>query len=169
VLSDLAEIRLEEGAIDRAQLLVPALFPSPVRGDPAWGQRIGVTAAVGGGAALLLFGMWVPGLLAITGGLAWSALGRAAATAQTRRALTEAAVDAVRRMGTDGERLLRDQIATLEEELRRLGDDRATELAKGRTDTRTALEAERQTRRQRRDALAEIRLDLDRRISAIHT
>jgi hypothetical protein len=169
VLADLAEIRLDEGAIERAELLVPALFPSPVRGDPAWGQRIGVTAAVGGGAALLLFGLWVPGLLALGGGIVWSALGRSAAMAHTRRALTDAAIDAVRRMGADGDRLLRDQISALQDELERLGDDRADALRKGRTDTRAALEAERQLRRQRREALDEIRVGLDRRISAIHT
>jgi hypothetical protein len=168
VLSDLADIRLEDGAIERAQLLVPALFPSPVRSDPAWGQRIGVTAAVGGGAALLLFGLWVPGLLALGGGLAWSALGRTAALAQTRRTLQDAAVEAVRGMAADGERLLRDQIRTLEDELEKLGEDRAGDLARDRSDTRARLEAERQARRQRRDALDEIRVDLDRRISAIH-
>ena len=49
VLEDLAEIDLSQDDLDRAQLLVPAMHPAPVRADGSWGQRIGVTAAVGGG------------------------------------------------------------------------------------------------------------------------
>lgn len=167
VLTDLAELQLSAADVNRAELLVPALHPSPVRPDAAWGQRIGITAAVGGGAAMLAFGMWIPGLLAVTGGLAWSALGRRAATAATRRALLDAATDAVRQMGQDADRLLRDQIRTLEDELDRLGEDRASELGRIRADQRKALDQERAVRQQRVTALAEVRDGLDRRIAAM--
>ena len=125
VLTDLAELRLDDDDLDRAELLVPALHPSPVKSEGGWGKRIGITAAVGSGAALLVFGLWLPGLLALTGGIAWSALGRAAAEASTRRGLIDAATDAVRGMGHDADRLLagpdRDARAGAREARRRAG------------------------------------------------
>lgn len=167
VLADLAELGLEDGDLDRAELLVPALHPAPVKSEAGWGQRIGITAAVGSGAAMLVFGFWLPGLLALTGGLAWSALGRRAAEASTRRALIEAATDAVRQMSQDAERLLRDQIAALEDELGHLGDERATELGRTRATQRGGLEQERALRRQRLASLEQVRGDLERRIALI--
>lgn len=167
VMTDLADLALSADDVNRAELLVPALHTSPVRHDAAWGQRIGVTAAVGGGAALLAFGMWIPGLLAVTGGIAWSALGRRAATAANRRALVDAATDAVRQMGQDADRLLRDQIRTLEDELDRLGEERASEVGKARAEQRRGLEHERTLRQQRLTSLVEVRDGLDRRIAAM--
>ncbi len=168
VLLDLQDLRLDAAALDRAELLVPALHPPLVRSEAGWGQRLGVTAAVGGGAALLLLRLWVPGLLAVSGGLAWSALGRSALEARTRRALTDAAVAAVRRMSEDGERLLRDQIRAMEEEIEHLGEDRATDRATGRSSARSQLEGELHARRQRKAQLDEALAELDRRIAAIH-
>ncbi|MEQ1571710.1 MAG: hypothetical protein ABMA64_39140, partial [Myxococcota bacterium] len=167
VLVDLSELHLELNDLDRAELLVPALHAGPVRVEPGWAQRIGITAAVGSGAALLAFGMWIPGLLAVTGGLAWSALGRRAAEAGTRRAIAEAATEVVRKMGQDADRLLRDQIATLEDELARLGDERASELGRAREVQRKQLEQDRQVREQRLASLREVAADLDRRIAAL--
>lgn len=167
VLEDLAEIHLDEEDLDRAQLLVPALHPAPVRAEGSWGQRLGVTAAVGGGAAMLLMGMWIPGLLAVTGGIAWSTLGHRAAQASTRRALVEAAVDAVRGMGNDADRLLRDQIKALEDELDGLGEDRAQSLADTQALQRTELRAQRTARQERARALAAALSDLDRRIAIL--
>jgi hypothetical protein len=169
VLLDLAELDLAPEDLDRAELLVPAIHAAPVRVEGGWGQRIGITAAVGSGAALLAFGMWIPGLLAVTGGLAWSALGRRAAAAHNRRALADAATDAVRKMGTDADRLLRDQIATLEDELSRLGDERASELGRAREAQRKQLEGERATREQRVGTLQQVLADLDRRIATMET
>ncbi len=167
VLEDLAEVALDPEDLERAELLVPSLHPSPVRAEGGWGQRLGVTAAVGGGAAMLLFGLWIPGLLAVTGGLAWSALGRRAAQAANRRALCDAAVDAVRQMGQDAERLLSDQIQALEDELDRLGDDRADVVAQERAVQRAELQAQRTARQERARALRDILDDLDRRIAAL--
>ncbi|MEQ1501143.1 MAG: hypothetical protein ABMB14_02885 [Myxococcota bacterium] len=167
VLRDLSELALAASDLERAELLVPALHTAPVRTEAGWGQRLGVTAAVGGGAALLAFGMWIPGLLAVTGGIAWSALGRRAAQATTRRALVDAATEAVRKMGQDADRLLRDQIATLEDDLDRLGEHRAAEVGRARLDQRGALDQERTTRAQRLSTLTEVRDGLDRRIAAM--
>ncbi len=167
VLEDLAEVHLDDDDLDRAQLLVPALHPPPVRAEGNWGQRLGVTAAVGGGAAMVVLGYWVPGLLAVTGGIVWSALGRRAAEATNRRALVDAAVDAVRSMGQDADRLLREQIRALEDELDRLGDERADALALDRAMERSELQAQRTARQERARALAAVLEDLDRRISAL--
>jgi hypothetical protein len=168
VLADLADLNLSEMDLARAELLVPALHPAPVRTEAGWAQRLGVTAAVGGGAALLAFGLWIPGVLALTGGIAWSALGRHAAQASTRRALQEAATDAVRQMAQDADRLLRDQIQTLENELERLGEDRATELGRAREGQRRQLEHDRLVRTQRLTHLEEVLGTLERRIVAMH-
>ncbi len=149
VLRDLAEVRLDPDDLDRAELLVPALHPSAVRGEPAWGQRLGVTAAVGSGAALIVFGLWLPGLLAVSGGLAWSALGQRARDAHSRRMLENAAIEALRSMGQDAERLLREQIQLLEGELDVLGDHRAGALADSRADQRSELQQQQLTRHER--------------------
>ena len=169
VLEDLAEVNLDEDDLDRAQLLVPALHPPPVRAEGSWTQRIGVTAAVGGGAALVVLGYWIPGLLAVTGGIVWSALGQRAAEATTRRALIDASIDAVRSMGSDAERLLREQIRALEDELERLGDERADLVAQDRSMERSELQAQRVAREERARALTHVLEDLDRRISALGT
>jgi hypothetical protein len=168
VLRDLAEVRLDPDDLDRAELLVPALHPSPVRAEPAWGQRLGVTAAVGSGAALLAFGLWLPGVLAVTGGIAWSALGQRARQAHTRRMLIDAAIDAVRGMGQDAERLLREQIQLLETELDRLGEDRAGEVADARSEHRQTLETQKLTRTERLQALQSALDELDARIEILH-
>ncbi|MBX2803876.1 MAG: hypothetical protein KTR31_39740 [Myxococcales bacterium] len=167
VLDDLAEVKLLDDDLDRAQLLVPGLHPPPVRGEENWGQRIGVTATIGGGAAMLLMGFWVPGVLAVTGGIAWSALGRRAAEASNRRALIQAAVDAVRGMGQDADRLLRDQIRALEDQLDQLGEERADLVAADRLQQRSELQAQRVARQERARALHEVLEDLDRRIEAL--
>jgi hypothetical protein len=160
---DLAELDLRDADLDRAELLVPALHGRPLFRESGWTTRLGVTAAVGGGAALLAFGLWVPGLLALTGGFAWSALGRSAADVSHRRSLTDAAVDAVRQMGADAEHLLRDQLTALEAALERLGDERAEDRARLRDAERRALQVERAGREQRRAALGAQRASLEER------
>jgi len=124
VLQALQEVHLSEADVTRAELLVPALHPSNLRGEANWGRRLGATAALGGGAALLLFGMWLPGVIALGGGIAFSALAASSKEAATRKKLIETATDALRQMGTDAERLLSDQIKQLEDQLAQLGDER---------------------------------------------
>lgn len=167
VLVDLSEVGLAEDDLDRAELLVPALHPAPVRAEAGWGQRLGVTATLGSGAAMLVFGLWIPGLLALTGGLAWSVLGRRAAEAGNRRALIDAAVDTVRQMGQDAERLLREQIQTLEDELDRLGEERAAEVERSRAGPRDTLLGEQTARQKRLDDLLAVLAELQRRIAAL--
>lgn len=167
VLRDLAEVQLDDSDIDRAELLVPALHPSPVRGDPQWATRLGATAAMGGGAALLLMGLWIPGLMAVTGGLAWSALAQRSQEVATRKKLIETAIDAVRQMSCDAERLLGDQIRQLEEELAHLGEDRARAIADVRAAPRAELEDQRARRSARLDEVAGIRARLVARVDAL--
>lgn len=167
VLEDLAEVNIDDADLDRAQLLVPGLHPTPVRADGNWTQRIGVTAAVGGGAAMLVMGWWVPGLLTLSGGIAWSALGRRAAEAQNRRALVDTTIDAVRGMAQDADKLLRDQLQALEDELDRLGDERAEAVAQDRAVERADLSAQRTARLERRRVVQEVHDDLKRRIEAL--
>jgi len=125
VLRELREVHLSEEDVTRAELLVPALHPSNLRGEANWGRRLGATAAVGGGAALLLFGMWIPGVIALGTGIAFSAIASASKDEATRKKLIETATAALRQMGTDAERLLSDQIKQLEDQLEQLGNERA--------------------------------------------
>ncbi|MEZ4238526.1 MAG: hypothetical protein R3F59_20705 [Myxococcota bacterium] len=103
----------------------------------------------------------------VTTGIAWSALGRRASQASTRRGLIDAATDAVRQMGQDADRLLRDQIRSLEDELERLGDERAADLARLRAEQREGLQKECTVREERLGSLRAVRDGLVRRIEAM--
>ncbi len=157
VLRELEEVHLSEADVTRAELLVPALHPSNLHGESNWGRRLGATAALGGGAALLLFGLWIPGILALGGGVAFSALGAAAKEAATRKKLIETATDALRQMGADAERLLSDQIKQLEDGLAQLGDDRAAAKEADQEQRRRELTEHGARRETRLDELAAIR------------
>jgi hypothetical protein len=151
--AELTELGVTDEDLARAELLVPAVHARIPPTTAGWGKRLGVTAAMGGGAALLVLGLWIPGLLAVSGGALFSALGRSAEEAAHRRGLVDAAVDAVRRMGADADRLLRDQLASLESSLRVLGDERRSAVAAERAAVRAELEEERAHRTQRLRAL----------------
>lgn len=167
VLRELAEVNLSESDYARAELLVPALHPPPVRAETGWGARLGTTAALGGGAALLLVGMWLPGLVAISGGLAWSAFGRAAKRAATRRKLIEAAIGALRHMGQDAERLLNEQLTQLGDELGTLGAAHTDEVAERQAERREALAQRRAAQQHRLAALDGVRTALDAALAAV--
>jgi len=167
VLEDLAEVNIDDADLDRAQLLVPGLHPAPVRAEGSWTQRVGLTAAVGGGAALILFQQWIPGVIVISGGIAFSALGRKAAEAQNRRSLVDTSIEAVRGMGIDADKLLRDQLASIEDELDRLGDERADAVARDRAVERADLQAQRTARLERQRALQAVLDELRRHIEGL--
>ena len=167
VLTDLAEVGLSEEDTAYAELLVPALFPTPVQVEGGWAGRIGATVGLGGGAALALAGLWLPALVAITGGLAWSALGNSARTAATRRKVLDAATTAVRAMGTDAQRLLRDQIRHVSDQLDQLGEERAGELAAARAEARDDLTAQRQQRSLQLDQCEQVVATLDLHLNAL--
>ena len=139
VLTDLAEVHVAENEAPTPELLAPALHPTQVRGEHDWNARLAATAAVGGGAALLLLGQWIPGLLAVTGGIAWSALSRSARASQDRRLLVETAQAALRQMGQEADTVLRDQLVQIEGQLAHLADDKAHEAAGRRATAREEL------------------------------
>lgn len=151
VLAELEEIEIEEAV--HAELLVPALQPAPVRGESQWARRLGSTAAFGGAAALLAFGMWLPGLVALAGGVVWSTFGRSDGDAVNRERLVATARTALRQMGSDAQRLLGDQVAQLSEELDRLADDSEAEHRAARAALRADLTAR---RAERERVLAEV-------------
>jgi hypothetical protein len=157
VLKDLKEVHLTEADVTRAELLVPALHPSTLRGEANWGRRLGATAAMGGGAALLLFGMWIPGVIALGSGIVFSALGSGSKEAATRKKLIETAIEALRRMGVDAERLLSDQITQLEEQLAQLGEDRVAAEEAEQEPRRAELAEHGQRYARRLDELSSIR------------
>jgi len=140
VLTDLRIARVDPADAERASLLVPALHAAPLSSSGGWRQRLGVTAAVGGGAAMLFLGLWIPGVVALAGGLTWSALGRQARRSATREHLIDAACTAVRRMGEDADRLMRDQLLHMEAELAALGTERAQDHASAREEERKRIE-----------------------------
>jgi hypothetical protein len=167
VLADLAELKLEPAELARAELLVPSVAAAPIRSERGGGNRLATTAILASGAALVLYGLWVPGVLTLGGGLVWSTLGQRAAQAGSRRALVDAAIQAVRAMGTDAERLLGDQISALEDELAHLGDERAEDLARARQSQRRQLEQDLVHRELRVVEVESMRAELARRIAAM--
>lgn len=160
VLHDVAELRIADAEARRAELLPPALHPAPLRAVADWSRRLAVTAAVGGGAALSVVGLWIPGLLIAGGGLAWSALTRQRREEMTREQLLVSAREAVRRMAVDAERLLAEQLAQIEEELARLGDTRARAVEEERAELRGRLVEQRAFHRARSEELRQVQLAL---------
>ncbi len=140
---DLEEVGVDRALAARAELVVPSMAPGPVHADGSWTSRLGATAAMGGGAALLLAGLWFPALLAVTGGLAWSTLGRTARDAESRRNIVDAAVEALRAMAADAERLLSDQLDHVEGQLAELESEAARDHSEARRAIRERLEARR--------------------------
>lgn len=156
VLADLAEVGIGADEAAVAELLVPALHPPPLRGEAAWGHRLAVSAAIGGGALMLLGGLWIPGALVVSGGLVWSTLARDARGTRVREQLLDSARQALRRMGADLDQLLGDQIAQIEADVAELGADQARSLAAQQADTRTRLVERRAFHRARGDALRDV-------------
>jgi hypothetical protein len=140
---EIAELGIPAADLERAELVAPAVYARIPHSSAGWGKRLGVTAAMGGGAALMAFGLWIPGLIAVSGGALFSALGRRAEQAQTRRALVDGAVDAVRKMAADADRLLRDQLAGFQASLGALADERRRDAEAVRADVRRRLGEER--------------------------
>ncbi len=140
VLTDLEGLRLEDSEADHADLLAPALYAAPLRDDSGWTRRLVVSAAVGGGAAMFLVGLWIPAAIAMTGGVLWQTLSGRGSDAATRERLAERAIAALRAMGRDAERLLREQLDQIGAELENLGNERATALGSSRADLRAELE-----------------------------
>ncbi|MCB9668769.1 MAG: hypothetical protein H6736_06450 [Alphaproteobacteria bacterium] len=126
VLAELEELELPDAV--GVDLVAPALQPAPVRGEARWADRLGTTAAFGGAAALLVLGLWIPGLVALAGGFALSTVFRGPSDAENRGKLVTTARLAVRQMGEDASRLLHDQLAALSDEIEDLAaDDQASE------------------------------------------
>jgi hypothetical protein len=143
VLTDLAEVHVTEDEVPAPDLLAPALHPAHVHGERDWSGRLAATAAVGGGAALLVFGQLLPGLLAITGGIAWSAMSRRARSSENRRLLIESAQAALRQMGQEADGMLRDQLVQIEADLSRVADAQAKDTAAARAEYRADLHSRR--------------------------
>jgi hypothetical protein len=152
VLADLADLDVPAGDVARAELLVPALHPGPMRGEAAWGRRLALTAAIGGGAAMMLAGLVLPGAIALGGGLLWSNFGKDDAADRAR--LLDGALVAVRRLGDEADRLLGDQLAQIRADLDHLGEKRGQELESERAEARQRLAERAAFHRGRIQALA---------------
>ncbi len=137
----------------RVDLLVPSLQPSVAREDGAWGARLGATATLGGGVAMLFVGLWIPAALAVSGGLLWGALAERSRQARGRETLLDAARDAVRRLGRDADELLRDQLTALEAGLDAAVAERSARAEEAGAATRADLEQQRARCRARIDQL----------------
>ncbi|MBW1878730.1 MAG: hypothetical protein JRJ84_10250 [Deltaproteobacteria bacterium] len=125
-----------------------------------------LTTAIGGGAALALFGLWVPGILVASSGIAWSALFRVDASAN-REKIVDSAKAAVRRMSSDAERLLQEQLVQIEAEVSGLGDRSAEKVERERAEMRNRILEQRAYHRTRSEELRQIRDALAIRVEAI--
>lgn len=160
VLADLESLSIAEADGVYAELLLPSLHPPPVATDSPWARRVGTTAAVGAGAVLLAFGLWIPGLLALGGGLAVTALSTTGTDEEQRLKLAQAGAQAIRAMARDAEGLLGEQIAHLEQDLAGLGQRKAQAWAEARVDVREGLSGERARGARKVDEVRKIREDL---------
>ncbi|MBT3223285.1 MAG: hypothetical protein HN348_29785, partial [Proteobacteria bacterium] len=167
VMTELKEVRITEEDAQRAQLLIPALHPPPLRGESQWARRLGTTAALGGGTLLLLVGQWIPGFIAISGGLAWSAFGESTKDEATRVKLVESATEALRKMGQRADQALREQIRQFELDAATLAEKHEKAEQKRQSDTRAALRVQLDYRKSRQRELTEICNDLVHRIEAL--
>ena len=167
VVADLQEVGVDATQAASAELLVPSLQPSIVRDNGGWGARLGATATLGGGVAMLFMGLWVPALVAVSSGLLWGAIGQRARDAKSREALVETAVSGVRQLGRDADGLLRDQLVHLETELDRLEEERSRALLEERGEARARLVARREARVARASELREVREVLERRLRSL--
>ncbi len=114
---ELQELELEDPV--GLALVVPALHGPPVPGERDWRDRLGTTAAIGSAAALAVMGMWIPGLLALVGGLALSTALREPPEEDHQR-LVRAGRLALRQLGEDASGLLRAQIDELANRIKTL-------------------------------------------------
>ncbi len=135
VRADLAGVVSEED-LAAVALVLPAVHPAEIRGEAQWGSRLGSTAAFGGGAALVLLGLWIPGLVALAGGVALSAAGERGRAEATRERLVETGTVAIRRLGEDAGRLMREQLGWIGREIERLAEVRVDVARQARADLR---------------------------------
>ncbi|MFK7928873.1 MAG: hypothetical protein AB8H79_11845 [Myxococcota bacterium] len=140
VQADLAHVRVADEALAHADLLLPAVHPAPIPSEGRWRRALGLTAGVGGGLVLVAFQLWIPALIAASGGVAWSMLDRDGAGPRRER-LQERAVDAVRQLGLDADRVLGEQLQRFEDQLSTLGESRAAKMETDRAEARAGLHA----------------------------
>jgi hypothetical protein len=167
VAQELEALPLTSDDLVRAELLTPGLHPAPLARERDWTTRLGATAALGGGAALLLMGLWAPGLLAVGGGLGWSQLRHAAREGRSRTALTESAIVAVRQLGAEATSVLQDQVDHAQESVADLGEERAAALEVERASTRDELDRLLLRAEDRRTELGQLSDGLNQRIANI--
>jgi hypothetical protein len=172
VLADLRDVRVAEEAMEDVELLLPSLHPAPIHGDAAWGRRLGVTATVGGGFALMAFGTAFPlaipiGAAAVLGGVAWGTIGRGARKSEARRKLAESARTALRRMGQDAEVALRDQYSGFEDQLAALATQHEATVREERAVVRDELQARQAFHRARLAKVRAVRRELDEQVRSV--
>lgn len=136
LLVDLAETS-DADATACAAIAVPAVHAG-VRAERDWARRIGVTAALGGGLALLFSPAWPLGIAALGGTLWWTQSGvkvdRTARMDQTVRALHRVRFDVAARVA--------EQVEAIAQALDALADGRATAAHDAVADTRARLVTE---------------------------
>lgn len=140
VRDDLRHVTLADEALTHAELLLPALHPAPVPSQGRWRRALGLSAGVGGAALLAAFQLWIPALIAVGGGVAWSMLDRDSEEARRDR-LIEVGREAVRQLGLDADRVLGEQLQRFEDQLASLGEVRAARIDAERAPVREQLQA----------------------------
>ncbi len=148
VREDVAELQLDDGWLRAAALVAPAMHPGPVRARGGWKHRLAVTGALAGGAAMLAFRLWLPGVAALAGGLLLGGIPRPGREEATREDLLVAAQRALRALGAEAKRLIDEQQLAIEHRLQALAaqcvtptDDITVELAADLQTARAAVHA----------------------------
>ena len=157
VVADLAHVAVDPDAAACVAIVLPAISAPGLRREPDWMRRIGVTASVGAGAALLLTPLWPMGIAAIGGGLLWSQIGRGTIDRDARLA---AARTALARLGQEVDQRLAEQVAAVEGALTELRERRAAAATAADADARARLVERRAFHRSRAEAARAIVVDL---------
>lgn len=140
VRADLDRVPASDRALAHAELLMPAVHPSPFPVQGRWRRAVGLTAGVGGAVLLASLQLWIPAALAAAGGLTWSVVDRDPATARQDR-LVEQARTAVRALARDIDQVLAQQLEGFKTSLAELGTAEADRVAADRAEIRSALTA----------------------------
>lgn len=153
VVADLDQTPASERALAHAELLLPSVHPPPFPTEGRWRRAVGLSAGVGGAAVLAALQLWVPAAIAAGAGVAWSVFDREPATARRDR-LIDLARAAVREIGASTDRVLVDQLATMQTALDGLAQAEVERVAAERVDVREALRARLRLHTARRDQAA---------------
>lgn len=144
ILSDLEGAELGEEDLREAVMVLPAFDPELIDDDGDWRAKVAATGAVGGGAALLWYGAWLPGVIALTAGIAWTSVLRRTQADPSLDELVRDARGILRDLLRQADEAVQAHLANLEAHLGALAGQKADAASQASEALRTAWQVERE-------------------------